>query len=184
MRARHVRGRSRRLRVAITDARGRPIASAGLGAWLERAAPPSALGDVSIALVSDAAIRRFNREHRGQNVATDVLSFPARPPASGPGPKNAGAGVSGRTGPRGAAPVALLGDLAIATGVARRQAREHGHALGVELRILALHGLLHLLGYDHERDRGRMARAEARLGRRAGLPAVLTDRASRKARQP
>jgi probable rRNA maturation factor len=159
MRARHVRGRSRRLRVAITDARGRPVASAGLGAWLERAAPSRARGDVSIALVNDAAIRRLNREHRGKDVATDVLSFPARPPG----------------------PDLLLGDLAIATGVARRQAREHGHALGIELRVLALHGLLHLLGYNHETDRGRMARAEARLGRRAGLPSVLTGRTSRKA---
>lgn len=165
MRARHVRGRSRRLRVAITDARGRPVASAGLGVWLERAAPSRARGDVSIALVNDAAIRRLNREHRGKDVATDVLSFPAQPQAAGPGPD------------------LFLGDLAIATGVARRQAREHGHALGIELRVLALHGLLHLLGYDHETDRGRMARAEARLGRRAGLPAVLTGRASRKGRR-
>jgi probable rRNA maturation factor len=163
MRARHVRGRSRRLRVAITDARGRPIASGGLGAWLERAAPAGACGDVTIALVNDAAIRRLNRRHRGKDAATDVLSFPALPAASRPG--------------------LSLGDLAIATGVARRQAREHGHALGVELRILALHGLLHLLGYDHETDHGRMARAEARLGRRAGLPVVLTARAFDEARR-
>ncbi len=165
MRARHVRGRSRRLRVAITDARGRPVPSAGLGAWLERAAPSRARGDVSIALVNDRAIRRLNREHRGKDIATDVLSFPNRVEAAGPRPD------------------LFLGDLAIALGVARRQAREHGHALGVELRILALHGLLHLLGYDHETDRGRMARAEARLGRRAGLPAVLTNRAPRRARR-
>jgi len=187
MRARHVQGRSRRLRVAITDARGRPVASAGLGAWLERAAPPRARGDVSIALVNDAAIRRLNREHRGKDVATDVLSF--RPRASGPRPKaaaRAGAASGGPAsflGPEAFGPGPFLGDLAIATGVARRQAREHGHAVGIELRLLALHGLLHLLGYDHETDRGRMARAEARLGRRAGLPAVLTDRASRKARR-
>jgi probable rRNA maturation factor len=179
MRARHVRGRSRRLRVAITDAHGRPVASAGLGPWLERAAPSRARGDVSIALVNDGAIRRLNREHRGKDVATDVLSF--RPQASGPRPKHAE--VSVRSGARCLAPGAFLGDLAIATGVARRQAREHGHALGIELRILALHGLLHLLGYDHETDRGRMARTEARLGRRAGLPAVLIGRASRKARR-
>ena len=179
MRARHVRGRSRRLRVAITDARGRPVASAGLAAWLERAAPARARGEVSVALVNDAAIRRLNREHRGKDVATDVLSFPARPQTSGPRPR----GNRSALGP-GAwdlGPDLVLGDLAIATGVARRQAQEHGHALGIELRILALHGLLHLLGYDHETDRGRMARTEARLGRRAGLPAVLTGRASRKA---
>jgi len=150
------------LRVVITDARGRPVASGGVGRWLERAAPPTARGLVSIALVDDRVSRRLNREHRGKDMATDVLSFPARP--LGPGAYRLGR---------------VLGDLAIATGVARRQAREHGHALNTELRILALHGLLHLLGYDHEKDDGRMARAEARLSRRAGLPPALIARAPR-----
>ncbi|MFI5177859.1 MAG: rRNA maturation RNase YbeY [Vicinamibacterales bacterium] len=158
MRARRGR-RDRRLRVVVTDGRGRPVASGGLGVWLARAAPASADGVVSIALVSDRVIRRLNRVHRGQDASTDVLSFPVSAHAPG--------------GP-------LLGDVAIATGVARRQARAHGHAPAVELRILALHGLLHLLGYDHETDQGRMARAEARLGRRAGLPAALTARGRRR----
>ncbi len=65
----------------------------------------------------------------------------------------------------------------IASGVAARQAREHGHALGTELRVLALHGLLHLLGYDHETDEGRMARAELRLRKKGGLPSGLIARA-------
>jgi probable rRNA maturation factor len=176
MRARHVQ-RGSRLRVAITDARGRPVASGGLGRWLERAAPRTARGLVSVALVTDGEIRRLNREHRGKDVPTDVLSFPVRPQALGPRPHRDAALAS--PGPRALSPGPLLGDLAIATGVARRQAREHGHALTVELRVLALHGLLHLLGYDHETDRGRMARTEARLGRRAGLPAALIGRTPR-----
>jgi probable rRNA maturation factor len=162
-----------------------------VGRWLERAAPPTARGLVSIALVDDRVSRRLNREHRGKDVATDVLSFPSR---SGPRYKASGPGkVHARTqtklGPRAGGlgpdrPVLgpFLGDLAIATGVARRQAREHGHALNTELRILALHGLLHLLGYDHEKDDGRMARAEARLGRQAGLPPALIARTPRRRR--
>lgn len=86
--------------------------------------------------------------------ATDVLSFPSSP---------------GDTS---------LGDIVIASGVARRQARAAGHALTVELKVLALHGLLHLLGYDHEIDDGRMARLERRLRRRHGLPAGLIERAA------
>jgi probable rRNA maturation factor len=111
---------------------------------------------VGIALVSDAAMRRLNRDYRRLDYTTDVLSFPA----------------DGRPGP-GFVP---LGDLAIALGVARRQAREHGHALRTELRVLALHGLLHLLGYDHDTDRGQMQRLEERLRRRAGLPSGLIAR--------
>jgi probable rRNA maturation factor len=71
-----------------------------------------------------------------------------------------------------------LGDLVIATGVARRQARQRGHAYATELRVLALHGFLHLLGYDHDAadDHGRMARAEARLRRLGGLREGLISR--------
>jgi probable rRNA maturation factor len=72
--------------------------------------------------------------------------------------------------------MAFLGDIVIARGVARRQAREAGHAERTELKVLALHGLLHLLGYDHERDGGRMARVERALGRKGGVAAVLSER--------
>lgn len=146
----------RRLSVKVTDARGRRVRDYGLAFWLCRAAPAKARGAVGIALVTDASMRRLNRLYRRIDRATDVLSFPA------PGPAKAGP--------------YMLGDIAIATGVARRQAREHGHTLSTELRILALHGLLHLLGYDHERDAGPMQRAEERLRRRAGLPVGLIRR--------
>jgi probable rRNA maturation factor len=72
-----------------------------------------------------------------------------------------------------------LGDLVIARGVAARQAREAGHALSTELRVLALHGLLHLLGYDHETDDGTMRRVEARLRRKGGLVSGLIERTGR-----
>jgi len=113
--------------------------------------------------VTDAAIRRLNRTWRGVDRVTDVLSFPAADPDVG----RAGVGS------------AVLGDIAIAVDTARRQAREHGHPVRDEIRILALHGLLHLLGYDHDADRGGMARVEERLRRRAGLPAGLITRTRR-----
>ena len=72
----------------------------------------------------------------------------------------------------------FLGDIVIARGIARKQAKMLGHSLAIEFRVLALHGLLHLLGYDHEGDNGRMARAEARLRRKAGLPHGLIARSS------
>jgi probable rRNA maturation factor len=164
---------SKRLRVSVSDGRGRSVRDGGLAGWLASVAPPRASGDVAIALVSDARIRTLNRQYRGKNVATDVLSFPV----DGRADRLAGAGrykdlaVSGFTGTE-------LGDVVIATGVARRQARAAGHSYQTELRVLALHGLLHLLGYDHDHrgDRGRMARAEARLRRRGGLPAGLIER--------
>ena len=70
----------------------------------------------------------------------------------------------------------FLGDIVIARGVARRQAREAGHPESTELKVLALHGLLHLLGYDHERDNGAMARLERRLRRKGGLREGLIER--------
>jgi probable rRNA maturation factor len=141
--------------VRVTDALGRPLAPRGLAAWLARHAPARARGSVTIALVSDAAMRRLNRTYRGMDHATDVLSFPEPP-----------GGRRGRS----------LGEIAIATGVARRQARARGHAESTEWRVLALHGVLHLLGYDHEADRGEMARLEDRLRRRGGLPGGLIER--------
>ena len=70
----------------------------------------------------------------------------------------------------------ILGDIAIAVGVARRQARQADHSLSTEVRILALHGLLHLLGYDHDQDEGKMRRLERRLGKEGGLPNSMLDR--------
>ena len=155
-------GTSGRLRVLVSDERGRAVAAPGLGAWLARIAPRSARGSVCIALVSDVRIRALNRSYRGKDYATDVLSFPN---PNSPIPN----------------PVRHLGDIVIARGVAKRQARQARHSERTELRILALHGLLHLLGYDHERDGGRMRRAEQRLRRKGGLREGLIERAGTRA---
>ncbi len=149
----------RRLLVVVTDEHGRPVRARALADWLSRVAPARARGELTVALVGDATIRRLNREYAGTDRATDVLSFPA------------GAGAPGKGGAR------PLGDIAIATGVARRQARAAGHSYSHELRVLALHGLLHLLGHDHHGDRGAMARLEAKLRLKGGLRAGLIERA-------
>lgn len=157
------------LRVSVTDGRGRVVRDGGLGRWLARVAPRSARGGLGIALVSDARIRALNRTYRGQDYATDVLSFSPGDPSRDPHPASR-------------IPDPVLGDLVIAAGVARRQAREAGHSYQTELRVLALHGLLHLLGYDHDdpADDGRMQRAETRLRRKGGLQASLIERAHRR----
>lgn len=168
----------RSLRVVVTDGRGRVRRADRLRRWLAGAAPESARGgEVVVALVCDRKMRDLNREYRGIDRATDVLSFPVTaavaPDAgivsAGDGAQDAGidsAAELARTEPAGKR---HLGDIVIATGVARRQARAAGHRLGAELRCLALHGLLHLLGYDHERDTGQMERLERRLRRAGGL---------------
>ncbi len=162
-----------RLSVSVTDALGRPVPARGLDSWLKEAVPRHAAGFVTIALVSDRALRRLNRIFRGIDRPTDVLSFPSeRLHVTGRARRRKDAGLRPEI-LRGLRP---LGDIAIATGVARRQAREQGHSLQTELRVLALHGILHLLGYDHEADRGRMQRVEERLRRRAGLPSGLIAR--------
>ena len=98
-------------------------------------------GHVSVLLTTDAAIRRLNRQFRGKNKATDVLSFPAAEPG----------------------PLKIAGDLAISIPTARTQAEDRGHSLAMEIKVLMLHGLLHLAGYDHETDAGQMARREQKL---------------------
>ncbi len=157
------------LRVVLVDDLGRPARVRGLAAWLRALAPARARGLVTIALVDDATMRRLNRRHLGKDRATDVLSFPAF--ARGESKRVPGASAGKPSAGR------VLGDIAIATGVARRQAREAGHSCARELRVLALHGLLHLLGYDHETDGGAMARIEARLRRRGGLQTGVIERA-------
>ena len=138
-----------RLSIDVVTAGG--VRAPGLARWLQSVAPARARGALTVALVTDARVRALNRQFRGKDAATDVLSFPA--------------------GERGE-----LGDVVIATGVALRQARAANHSLQTEFRILALHGLLHLLGYDHETDDGRMARVERALRRKGGLREGLIER--------
>jgi len=114
-------------------------------------------GEVSVLLTTDDGIRGLNRRFRKKNKATDVLSFPVE----------AGFGMAG--------------DLAISVETAARQAAEQGHKLSVELRVLMLHGLLHLAGLDHETDDGAMARKERRLRAKLGLPPGLIERVERPA---
>ena len=158
--------------IVVVDYRGRAASAPGLASWLKRVAPAAARGEVVIALVSDRRIQSLNRQFRGKDAPTDVLSFPAHP-----------APQKQRSHPEHLAHPAPLGDLVIATGVARKQARAAGHPYSQELKVLALHGLLHLIGYDHHdpADRGRMARLERRLRAKGGLPAGLIERAGSRA---
>jgi len=118
-------------------------------------------------LTNDEALRRMNRQFRAIDAPTDVLSFPLS--------SSAGA----------------LGDIAISVDRAREQAAAYGHDLATELRVLLLHGVLHLLGHDHSADGGKMRRMEARWRREFGLPAGVIERVTRQkaarresARQP
>ena len=163
------------LAVVVTDGRGRRLRAQALGRWLAGVAPAAARGELSVALVGDGKMRALNRRYRGRSRVTDVLSFPA---SAGPWPpafaKASARSAEVRSGSRDRRRLVpgprLLGDIVIATGVAARQARAQGHGFQTELRRLALHGLLHLLGYDHEQDAGRMARLERRLLRKGGVP--------------
>jgi len=114
-------------------------------------------GQVTVLLTTDAAIRKLNRQFRGKNKATDVLSFPAE-------------GIGAEK---------IAGDLAISVPTARKQAVEQNHSLSTEIKILIIHGLLHLAGHDHESDNGKMARREHLLRARLNLPQGLIERAAK-----
>jgi probable rRNA maturation factor len=103
-------------------------------------------------ITREAELRRLNRDFLQNDYSTDVLSFPSRQS------------------------LGFLGDIAISFPHARRQALEYGHAVDKELDILMLHGVLHLLGMDHEKDRGQMARAENKWRAVFGLPRGLIGR--------
>jgi probable rRNA maturation factor len=113
-------------------------------------------GEVDILISSNTRLRDLNRRFRHKNKPTDVLSFPR---------------------PSG-------GDIAISAQIALDNAHRYGHSLANELKILVLHGMLHLAGYDHESDNGRMARAEARLRSQLKLPASLIDRTHSDGKSP
>lgn len=163
-----------RLRVTVTDERGRSLMPS-LGRWLATVAPANARGVVSIAVIPDRLVRRLNRLYRGKDRATDVLSFPASDSVLSI-KQQARAKDRSRTRAHDPRPTDQLGDIVVARGVAERQARELGHGIRIEFRVLALHGLLHLLGYDHEVDAGTMARVERRLRRKGGLREGLIER--------
>ena len=128
-------------------------------------------------------MRTLNRSYRNKDYATDVLSFPADASSASGRARPSRTGRATRPAPEVEALVSpdppYLGDIVIATGVAQRQADEVGHPVSTELKLLALHGLLHLLGYDHETDAGEMAKLEARLRKKAGLKEGLIARHTR-----
>jgi len=129
----------------------------------------------AVCLVTDAEIARWNRLYRRKTGPTDVLSFPAvaretKRQKRAPGRRRRRAGRPSLVSRSFlASPGAYLGDIAIAPGVARRNARRFGRTFDDEMRILILHGILHLMGYDHETDTGQMERREQRLRRALGL---------------
>ena len=107
-------------------------------------------------ITGDAELHRLNREFRGHDYPTDVLSFPSSSPGGG------------------------LGDMAISIEREAAQAQEYDHSVEIEIGILMLHGVLHLLGYDHETDRGRMARAETKWRAALDFPRGLIERRMRR----
>jgi probable rRNA maturation factor len=130
-----------------------------LARFLARARRAAGLkGTVNVLLTTSAEMKSLNRRFRGKDKPTDVLSFPPEPGAQ----------------------KQFVGEIAISTEIATKNARSLGHAPAEEVKILVLHGVLHLQGYDHECDNGRMARREKQLRAKLHLPLGLIERAQRK----
>ncbi len=131
------------------------LSDTALAKFVARASRASHLkGTANVLVTGSSELRSLNRRFRGKDQPTDVLSFP-------PGPIF----VNG-----------LAGDIAISADIAKQNARRLGHSAAQEIKILALHGVLHLVGYDHEADHGTMAGKEAELRRSLGLPSGLIER--------
>jgi probable rRNA maturation factor len=131
------------------------LSEAAFSRFVRRAARAVGLrGEVNVLVTTSREVRSLNRRFRGKNKPTDVLSFP----------------------PMQKLPEDFAGDIAIAVEVAAQNGKRVGHTPAEEVKILAVHGLLHLAGYDHERDNGTMARKEQRLRRMLGLPVGLIER--------
>jgi probable rRNA maturation factor len=142
------------LTMVILEKRVNGVAAAELNRFVRRAQTLARVpGEVGVLVTGNARVQELNRRFRRKNKPTDVLSF---------------------LHPQG-------GDIAISADIARENARLYGHRSADELKILILHGLLHLAGYDHESDNGRMAAREARLRAQLKLPASLIDRTNSRA---
>jgi probable rRNA maturation factor len=140
--------------ISLSIATRRPVRQRALRAFLAEVSRRLLRGrEVSCLITTDAGMRKLNRQYRGKDHTTDVLSFPAIPEVKG-----------------------FAGDLALSLDRAQAQAEAHGHSTHDELCILMLHGALHLAGMDHEKDTGEMARAELRWRKRLQLPAGLIER--------
>jgi probable rRNA maturation factor len=134
------------------------LSSATLARFILRARRAAGLrGQVNVLVTDDRELRAFNRKFRGKNKTTDVLSFPASPHAQVSRP--------------------FAGDLAISLNMAKSAALRLGHSTAQEVKILVLHGILHLAGFDHERDNGEMAARESQLRQRLKLESGLIERA-------
>ena len=144
------------------------LSRAGLARFLNRARAAVGLkGEVHVLLADDATLKRLNKTFRGKNKATDVLSFPAWDASIGDSSVPAGNGSG------------VAGDLAISLETAARQAVRFGHSLRDEVRVLLLHGTLHLAGFDHEADAGEMAAREAELRRELRVETGLIARVTK-----
>jgi probable rRNA maturation factor len=147
--------------LVIIQERVAGLNEAALAKFVARARRVAGLrGAVSVLVTSSRELQGLNHRFRGKNKPTDVLSFPAMPGL-----------MHG-----------FAGDVAISAEIAARNARRLGHTVAEEIRILTLHAVLHLAGYDHERDNRKMERKEARLRKSLGLPVGLIERSGRRAR--
>jgi len=154
--------------LVILQKRVAALSKGSLERFVRRARRAAGLrGAANVLVTSSSQVRALNRRFRGKDRATDVLSFPAPAPASSKGRKNAD----------------VAGDIAISADIAARNASRLGHSAAQEVRILTLHGILHLAGFDHERDNGEMARKEARLRQALRLPVALIERINLRTKQ-
>ncbi len=134
------------------------VTEAALSRFLARARKATRLkGEIAVLITGNREVRKLNRMFRKKDEPTDVISFPS-------------------------AMDGVAGDIAISVDIARQNGRKLGHGTVAELKILMLHGMLHLAGMDHETDRGEMARREQLLRRRLVLPSGLIERTAERGR--
>lgn len=153
--------------MVIFDKKVAGLSENALNRFVLRACRATGLrGRVNVLVTGSAAMRLLNLRFREKNKPTDVLSFPSE-------------SKSYKT----CKPAGLAGEIAISADIARRNAARLGHSAALEIKVLALHGILHLAGFDHERDNGEMAQKEAHLRKLLSLPTTLIERSGSAARE-